>query len=96
MIPMADGTGAERAERSSWPVENPIEAAIKRLQAEFPGWKFWASRDQRLIVATRLDEAVGVDRTLVEDDIPSMRRQLARQLDEVGRRATPLIAGPAF
>jgi hypothetical protein len=93
MIPMVDGRGAERA---GWPDKSPLNAAIQRLQDENPGYRFWLSRDQRLVVATLLDHAVGVDRTLVEDDVESMRKQLATQREQVGRRYTPILAGPAF
>lgn len=88
---MVDAGPAER------PEANPIEAAaVHRLQREFPGYKFWLSRHHLLVCATRVDESVGVDRTLVEDDVESMRKQLATQREQVGRRYTPILAGPAF
>ncbi|GAA2092196.1 hypothetical protein [Actinomadura alba] len=93
---MTAATGGHALD-SGWPDRSPLDIKIEQLQDEHPEYDFWLSRDQRLVVATRNDGAVGVDRTLVEDDIPSMRVRLERQAEQLERRGdVPTIAGRTF
>lgn len=68
-------------------VASHVANALQRLQVDHPGWKIWLSRDQRMACATLHDPAVGIDPTLVEDNLTLLRQALERQRQRAERRA---------
>lgn len=69
-----------------------VDEAVDLLGREFTGWRFWRTRERRMIAATRLDESAGVSPTLVEDTVEQMREALERERAAV-RRPQPGMYG---
>lgn len=64
---------------------------LEQAAERWPDWKLWHSRNGGLVCATRhrslsRDEMyVGLDRTLIENDLPSLVQKLTEQ-EEKARR----------
>lgn len=62
---------------------------VRQLEDDFPGWRFWRGirRDGSLgsWCASRIDRNAGIYPTLVCDDVPHLRAQLAEQRERADR-----------